>query len=400
MDVKSAFLNGMLQEEVYVEQPKGFVDPHRPDDVYKLKRALYGLKQAPRAWYDRLNAYLTEHGFKRGSANTTLFIRNDKNSFVIAQIYVDDIVFGATNDSLAHSFADEMKAMFEMSMIGKLTYFLGLQVKQTDSEIYINQAKYARNLVKRFGLDNVAHVKTPMAANAKLTNNPSGESVDVTLYTSMIGCLLYLTASRPDITFSVGVCSRFQSNPKVSHLNAVKRVIKYVNRTCDYGLFYNKESNLSLPGFSDSDWAGNIDDRKSTTGGCFYVGANLVAWMSKKQNSISLSTAEAEYIAAGSCYSQLLWMKNVLTDYGISQDTMVVYCDNSSAIDISKNPVQHSKTKHIEIKYHFIRDLVERKTVCLEYILTERQNANIFTKPLDRSKFETLCQVIGVILCP
>ena len=199
MDVKSAFLNGMLQEEVYVEQLKGFVDPHKPDDVYKLKRALYGLKQAPRAWYDRLTAYLTEHGFKRGSADTTLFIRKDKNSFVIVQIYVDDIVFGATNDSLAHSFADEMKAMFEMSMVGELTYFLGLQVKQTDSGIYINQAKYTRNLVKRFGLDNVAHARTPMAANAKLTNDPSGESVDITLYRSMIGCLLYLTASRPDI---------------------------------------------------------------------------------------------------------------------------------------------------------------------------------------------------------
>ena len=140
MDVKSAFLNGMLQEEVYVEQLKGFVDPHRPDNVYKLKRALYGLKQAPRAWYDRLTAYLTEHGFKRGSTETTLFIRKDKNNFVVAQIYVDDIVFGATNDSLAHSFADEMKAMFEMSMVGKLTYFLGLQVKQTDSGIYIKQA--------------------------------------------------------------------------------------------------------------------------------------------------------------------------------------------------------------------------------------------------------------------
>ena len=150
----------------------------------------------------------------------------------------------------------------------------------------------------------------------------------------------------------------------------------------------------------DSDWASNADDRKSTTSGCFYVGANLVAWMSKKQNYVSLFTAEAEYIAAGSCYSQLLWMKKVLTDYGISQDTMVVYCDNSSAIDISKNPVQHSKTKHIEIRYPFIRDLVERKIVCLEYIPTERQNADIFTKPLDISKFETLRQVIGVILCP
>ena len=182
MDVKSAFLNGMLQEEVYVEQPKDFINLQRPDDVHKLKRASYGLKQAPRSWYDRLTAYLTEHGFKRGSANTTLFIRKDKNSFVVAQIYVDDIVFCATNDSLAHSFADEMKAMFKMSMVGELIYFLGLQVKQTDSGIYINQAKYARNLVKRFGLDNAAHSRTPMAANVKLTNDPSGESVDVTLY--------------------------------------------------------------------------------------------------------------------------------------------------------------------------------------------------------------------------
>ena len=233
------------------------------------------------------------HGFKRGSTDTTLFIRKDKNSFVVAQKYVDDIVFGATNDSLAHSFADEMKIMFEMSMVGKLTYFLGLQVKQTDSGIYINQAKYSRNLAKRFGLDNATHARTPMAANAKLTNDPSGESVDVTLYRSMIGCLLYLTASKPDITFSVGVCSRFQSNPKVSHLNAVKRIIKYVCGTCDYGLFYSKEFNLSLTGFSYSDWAGNTDDRKSTTGGCFYVGANLVAWMSKKKNFVFLSTAEA-----------------------------------------------------------------------------------------------------------
>ena len=160
--------------------------------------------------------------------------------------------------------------------------FRSLQVKQTDIGIYINQAKYARNLVKRFGLDNAAHAKTPMAANAKLINDPSSESVDITLYRSMIGCLLYLTASRPDIAFSVGVCSRFQSNLKVSHLNVVKKIIKYVSGTYDYGLFYRKESNLSLAGFSDSDWAGNADDRKSTTGGCFYVEANLIAWMSKK----------------------------------------------------------------------------------------------------------------------
>ena len=159
--------------------------------------------------YDRLTTHLIEHGFKRGFANTTLFIWKDKNYFVVAQIYVDDIVFDTTNDSFAQSFADEMKKMFEMSMFGELTYFLGLQVKQTDSEIYINQAKYARNLVKRFGFEKAAHARTPMAANAKQTNDPLSESVDVTLYRSMIGCLLYLIASRPDIAFSVGVCSRF-----------------------------------------------------------------------------------------------------------------------------------------------------------------------------------------------
>ena len=241
MDIKSAFLNKILQEEVYIEQPKGFVDPHKPDDVHKLKRALYGLKQDLKAWYDRLTTYLTKYGFKKGFADTTLFIRKDKNYFVVAQIYVDDIVFGATNDSLTKSFVDEMKKIFEMSMVGELTYFLGLQVKQTDSGIYINQAKYDRNLVKRFGFEKAAHARTPMATNAKLINDPSSEFIDATLYRSMIGCLLYLIASRPDIAFSVGVCFRFQSNPKVSHLNAVKSIIKYVNGTCDYGLFYSKE---------------------------------------------------------------------------------------------------------------------------------------------------------------
>ena len=182
---------------------------------------------------------------------------------------------------------------------------------------------------------------------------------------------MYLIASRPDIAFNVGICSRFQSNPKVSHLNIVKRIIKYVSGTCDYGLFYRKESNLSLVSFSDLDWASNANDRKSTIGRCFYVRAILVDLMSRKQNSVSLSTVKAEYIAAGSCCSQLLWMKKLLSDYWITQDTMIVYCDNSNAIDISKNPVQHFKTKHIEIIYHFISDLVERKIVALEYIHTK-----------------------------
>ncbi|KAG9442558.1 hypothetical protein H6P81_018412 [Aristolochia fimbriata] len=198
---------------------------------------------------------------------------------------------------------------------------------------------------------------TPMRTNEKLHRDSEGVGADQHLHRSMIGSLLYLTTSRPDLCFSVGVCARYQANPKESHLQAVKRILRYVHGTTQLGIFYSNSSTVALAGYSDADWAGNSDDRKSTSGGCFYLGTNLVAWYSKKQNSISLSTAEAEYIAAGSCCTQLLWMKQMLADYGFEQDTLTVFCDNTSAIDISKNPVQHSHTKHIDIRYHFIREL-------------------------------------------
>jgi hypothetical protein len=244
MDVKSAFLNGILQEEVYVEQPKGFLDPHYPQHVYKLKKALYGLKQAPRAWNERLTTYLLEKGFIRGQADQTLFIRNQGNCKLIAQIYVDDIIFGATLDSQAHEFAKEMKQEFEMSMIGELTYFL----KQTSEGIFISQAKYAKDLVKRFGLDGKIHARTSMSTSVKINADMTGKQVDPTLYRSIISSLLYLTASRLDIALSVGVCARFKANPKESHLTVVKRIIRYVNATVHYGIYFSRESHLVLSG--------------------------------------------------------------------------------------------------------------------------------------------------------
>ena len=183
-------------------------------------------------------------------------------------------------------------------------------------------------------------------------------------------------------------------------MTTVKRIIRYINGTSDYGIWYSRDSNECLAGYSDANRAGFIEDRKSTSGGCFYLENNLVSWMSKKQNSVSLSTAKAEYIAMASCSAQLLWMKKLLHDYGITQDTMCVFCDNTSAINLSKNPVQHSKSKHIEIRYHFIRDLVEEKTVYLEFINTDNQKADIFTKPLDGPRFESLCKTIGVSIIP
>jgi hypothetical protein len=194
-----------------------------------------------------------------------------------------------------------MKQEFEMSMIGELNYFLGLQVKQSSEGIFISQSKYAKDLVKRFGLDGKSHARTPMSTNIKINSDLAGKPVDPTLYRSMIGSLLYLTASRSDIAFSVGVCAHFQANPKEFHLTKVKRILRYVNDTLLYGIWYSRETNLAVAGYSDADWAGNADERKNTSGGCFYVGNNLVAWMSRKQASISLSIAEAKYIVAGSC---------------------------------------------------------------------------------------------------
>ncbi|CAM9000062.1 unnamed protein product [Rhodiola kirilowii] len=212
----------------------------------------------------------------------------------------------------------------------------------------------------------------------------------------MIGSLLYLTASRPDIAYAVGVCARYQADPKESHLLQVKRIIKYVCGTVDFGIWYTKDTNPHLVGYCDADWAGNAEDRKSTYGGCFFLGNNLVSWFSKKQNSISLSTAEAEYRAAGSSCTQLLWMKQMLSEYGVKQEEMTLYCDNMSAISISRNPVQHSRTKHIDIRHHFIRELVEQKVVTLTHVTTDKQLVDIFTKPLDAAQFETLRSSLGL----
>ena len=197
---------------------------------------------------------------------------------------------------------------------------------------------------------------------------------------------------------AVGVCARYQANPKISHLNQVKRILKYVNGTSDYGIMYCHCSDSMLVGYCDADWAGSADDRKSTSGGCFYLGNNLISWFSKKQNCVSLSTAEAEYIAAGSSCSQLVWMKQMLKEYNVEQDVMTLYCDNMSAINISKNPVQHSRTKHIDIRHHYIRDLVDDKVITLEHVDTEEQIADIFTKALDANQFEKLRGKLGICL--
>ncbi|GKD12131.1 retrovirus-related pol polyprotein from transposon TNT 1-94 [Tanacetum coccineum] len=298
MDVKSAFLNGFINEEVYVAQPPGFIDFEKLDHVYKLKKALYGLKQAPKAWYDRLKAFLIKHEYKMGMVDNTLFTKKKSSNLIIVQIYVDDIIFGSTCQDMCDEFAKIMHDEFEMSMMGELNFFLGLQIKQMEDGIFFNQSKYIKEMLKKFGLEDSKPMKTPMSSDTKLTKDEECESVDSTKYRGMIGSLLYLTASRPDIMFSVCLCARFQEAPKTSHLEAVKRIFRYIKGTTHLGLWYPKGTGIETVVYADSDHAGDYVDRKSTSGICTFVGCCLTSWFSKKQTALAISTTEAEYVSA------------------------------------------------------------------------------------------------------
>nr|GEX39296.1 putative ribonuclease H-like domain-containing protein [Tanacetum cinerariifolium] len=267
MDVKSAFLYGTIKEEVYVCQPSGFKDLDYPDKVYKMVKALYGLHQAPRAWYETLANYLLENGFQRGNINHTLFLKKQKGDILLVQVYVDDNIFGSTNKELCIAFEKLMKDKFHMSLIGELTFFLGLQVKKKDNGIFISQDKYVAK-IRKFCLTDGKLATTPIDTEKPLLKDPDGEDVDVHIYMSMIGSLMYLTSSRPDIMFADYACARFQVTPKVSHLHAVKRIFRYLKGKPYLGLWYPKDSSFNLVSYSDSDYAGASFGRKSTTGGC------------------------------------------------------------------------------------------------------------------------------------
>ncbi|GJU17741.1 retrovirus-related pol polyprotein from transposon TNT 1-94 [Tanacetum coccineum] len=295
--LKTAFLNGELKEEVYVHQPEGFVDPERPHHVYRLKKALYGLKQAPRAWYDTLSKFLLAQGFSKGVVDPTLFIRKTGKHTLHVQIYVDDIIFASTDPKDCDRFSNEMSSKFQMSMMGQISFFLGLQISQNPRGIFINQSKYANEILKKFDLHKSDPVDTPMVERTKLDEDLSGTPVDQTKYRSMIGSLMYLTASRPDLVFAVCMCARYQSRPTKKHLEAVKRVFRYLQGTINMGLWYPKDTAMALTAYADADHAGCQDTRRSTSGSAQFLGDKLVSWSSKKQTSTSISSTKAEYIA-------------------------------------------------------------------------------------------------------
>ncbi|KAD4586699.1 hypothetical protein E3N88_24300 [Mikania micrantha] len=367
LDVKSAFLYGSLKETVYVCQPPGFEDPIHRDQVYLLDKALYSLHQAPRAWYETLSTHLIEHGFNRGQIDKTLFYREKGKDILLVQIYVDDIIFGSTDDELFLEFKEVMIQKFEMSAMSDMKFFLGLQIDQTNDGIFIHQTKYIQDVLKRFSMLDCKPISTPIQPNHGIEPDIKGELIDATLYRGMIGSLMYLTASRPDIVFATSICARYQSKPKVSHLIAVKSILRYLNGIPDTGLWYPKDDNFSFHAYSDSDYGGCKTDSKSTTGDALFLGERLVSWQCKKQTSVATSTCEAEYVAAASCCSQVLWIQQQMRDYGLNFLTTPIHVDNEAAIAITKNPIH-----------------------------TNEQRADLLTKAFDKNRFEYLLKLNGI----
>ncbi|GJS74184.1 retrovirus-related pol polyprotein from transposon TNT 1-94 [Tanacetum coccineum] len=300
------------------------------------------------------------------------------------------------SNALYDLFAKIMCSKFKMSMMGKISFFLGLQISQSPRGIFINQSKYALESLKKYGFESCDPVDTPMVEKSKLDEDKEGKAVDPSHYRGMIGTLLYLTASRPDLQFAICMCARYQARPTEKHLNAVKRIFRYLKGTVHRGLWYPKDSSFALTAFADADHAGCQDTRRSTSGSIQLLGDRLVSWSSKRQKSAAISSTEAEYIALSGCCAQVLWMRSQLTDYGFGFNKIPMYCDNKSAIALCCNNVQHSRSKHIDIRFHFIKEHVENGVIELYFVNTEYQLADIFTKALGRERIEFLINKLGM----
>ncbi|KAG1337790.1 Retrotransposon protein [Cocos nucifera] len=360
LDVQSAFLNGDLEEVVYVRRSEGFEIKGKKEKVYRLEKVLYDLKQAPRAWYSKINNHFIKNGFECSKNEPTLYKKcQGMTEILIVCIYVDDMIFTGNSISMMESFKVDMMSTFAMTDLGKMKYFLGMEVVQSSFGIFLSQEKYAIDLLEKFHMLNCKPAKTPMNSNDKLMVEDGSDKADEKVFRSMVGGLIFLTHTRPDIMFAVSLISRFMHSPSNHHFGAAKRVLRYVAGTTSLGIMYSKVNDFKLLSFTDSSWADCADDRKSTTGYCFSFGSGLISWCSKKRPTIALSSIEAEHIACTVAACQAVWLRRILSDLKKKQAAATpLICDNKSAIVLANNPIFHGRSKHIEVRCHFIGELV------------------------------------------
>ncbi|KAG7542778.1 GAG-pre-integrase domain [Arabidopsis thaliana x Arabidopsis arenosa] len=386
LDVKNAFLQGDLQETVYMHQPPGFVDKSKSSYVCKLNKAIYGLKQAPRAWNAKFSNYLKLMGFVQSRADSSLFIFKRGRDCAYLLLYVDDILLTASSTLLLQKIISKLKTEFPMTDMGKLHHFLGIKADFNAKGLFLSQSVYTQDIITRAGMEDCKPLATPVDLQSKLSVD-AGEPIDnPTYYRSLAGALQYLTFTRPDISYAVHQICLYMHQPRVPHLNALKRIIRYLQGTLHYGIQMTKGCLDSLTAYSDADWAGCPDTRRSTSGYCVFLGPNLISWSAKRQPTPSRSSSEAEYKGVANTVAELTWIRNLLLEiHRPISNASIVYCDNISSVYLSTNPVKHQRTKHIELDIHFVRDKVAIGEVKVLHVPTSLQYADIFTKGLPSS---------------
>ncbi|CAH9084965.1 unnamed protein product [Cuscuta europaea] len=399
LDVKNAFLHGNLTEEVYMRQPRGFIHPHIPNHICRLRKAIYCLKQVPRAWFHRFSSFLLQHNFSCSKSDNSLFIYHQKNTITYLLLYVDDIIITGNSESSGTQFISIISKHFAMKDLGNLHYFLGVEAIRSAKGMFLSQHKYVTDLLARFHLHTVKPVRTPLASRTTLSLSDGELLSDSTEYRSMVGALQYLTLTRPDITYAVHLVSQFMHAPRTTHLFAVKRIFKYLQGTRDHGLWLQQSNRPTcVVAYSDADWTGCPDSSRSTTGFAVFLGPILVSWKAKKQLTVSKSSTEAEYRAIAYTVQDTLHIRSVLFELGwpISEPVHLL-CDNISASYLTANPVQHARSKHIQIDYHFVHERVAHGDLIVKHVPTHLQLADIFTKSLSSQRFHFLKDNLRVV---
>jgi len=397
LDVNNAFLHGHLTETVYMKQPPGFRNPEHPDYVCCLTKAIYGLKQAPRAWFSALKHALTECGFHNSKSDSSLFVFHDGSTLAYCLVYVDDLIITGNNSVFVASIIDHLGQKFSIKDLGLLHFFLGVEVIPTAAGLFLTQHKYIRDLLAKTNMAGARDVTTPLSTSVSLQLDDGSSSVDSTEYCKVIGALQYLSPTRPDISFAVNKLSQFMHHPTQIHWTATKRLLRYLKNTIFHGVTISKTSSNMLTCFSDADWAGNLDDRKSTSAYLLFLGTTPVSWSSKKQRAIARSSTEAEYRALAATAAESVWLLSLLQElkFCLSQPPLLL-CDNLGATQLSFNPVHHSRMKHIQIDIHFVRDLVAKNILHVQHVHTTDQLADLLTKPLSRQRTDFLRDKIGL----
>lgn len=400
LDVKNAFLHGELQETVFMHQPPGFYDKRFPNHVCRLKKSLYGLKQAPRAWYTRFATFITSKGFRSSTCDQSLFVYSqDPSNIAYLLLYVDDIVLTASNDCLLNNIIGTLSREFAMTDLGRLHHFLGIKVTQQKHGIFLSQAQYAKDIIARASMSSCKPCSTPVDLSSKLSATDGQLFSDPTLYRSLAGALQYLTFTRPDLSYAVQQVCLFMHEPRDPHFAFMKRIIRYLQGTIDYGIKIIRSNSHDLVAYSDADWGGCPDSRRSTSGYCVFLGDNLISWSAKRQPTVSRSSAEAEYRGVANAVAETTWLRNLLFELHTPLSrASVVFCDNVSAVYLSNNPVQHQRTKHIEIDIHFVREKVRLGHIKVLHVPSSMQYADIFTKGLSRELFQSFRSSLSV--CP